>query len=252
MPGIPLTLIALLATIDPQARVMGPVPPPTAIQSGIDASWARRPLEQLVGADRQVIGRWFDGSRIVGTETATWLSPRLVAAQLGFLATTESWPEGEILHRWRLIRTALAGQHIVLIRTTAYPRQSLGDVTATAAADARFLGLAKATVNGTTTGLFTLVQRQRTRTRDELHPPRWWDMIPELTAIAPRDQRGALPYRPQLGDYYAWDTVLRVPAEAPWRGDITLKLIAPRRERTAVFAARERPAPPTPKFNLDP
>lgn len=246
MPAVLLSLAVTLAALHPEARVMGAVPPLGSVARGEDAAWAQRPLSSLEGSDRQVIGRWTNGTRRVGTETALWVSPRLIGAQLGYLAALERWPKGEVQRRWDLIRFALDGHQVVLIRTSAFPRLPFADLGERQPADDRFLaveeGLVRAGNLWATAGTPIVVRRQRARSAEELTPTPFWQVVPELASLSPRGPQVPDLVRPQLGEFTAWDSVLKVPPHTPWSGTIELRLAAPRRLRTAVFAPR---LPPT-------
>jgi len=79
-------------------------------------------IDRTLFEDRATLGTWFDGRIRRAVDTATWVSPSLVARWYGYLAERDGWSDEVIARRWADSRKRLDGRLTYVVRLAAFPR----------------------------------------------------------------------------------------------------------------------------------
>lgn len=118
-----------------------PVEPIEAeFRSGAEAARQGRPLDRLLGRDRQTLGTWFDGVRRQSIEYAIRFSPEFLSRWLGYLDCLEAWPSHERQRRWDALRRELDGKEAFFVALAAFPKTPTLDLIESAPPDVANLG----------------------------------------------------------------------------------------------------------------
>lgn len=190
----------------------GPISPPIEdVAEGMRYAGRGLSTQSVIGPNRVTVGRWFNGTRHVPVETVTWISPGLVARWLGYLARLERWKNGELQRRWDLYRLDAQGRPLFFVALSAYPKQSLLDLTDESPADTQWLALDSARImrrSGPIDGELQPIARWRARERAVIEAFEWWQNPAWAEWARPvRIAAGEAPLF-ELGDWYgAWYAV---------------------------------------------
>lgn len=218
-----------------------------------------------------MIGTWFDGSAKRDVEEAIWISPRLLSRWIGYAGAREKWTLEERRVRWEMARRVAQEKAIVVVRIASYPkvdplapdeenRPDLRDferLRILFTADGREIP-----VRQRWEGTAPFVQRRippsdwdvqaveagagpiadlRSRNRAEVERFPWHQLTPFVEAFSPTFPEE---FPPSWGGYFGnyrakWIWVEADFASRQWpRRQFEVRILSPRKERTAVFAIR--------------
>lgn len=182
---------------------------------------------------RHGLGRWHDGKQFRTTEVAVALTPKVVSRWIGWLQTTCGWGEHHVQQAWSDYLSNRKNGLIILVRLTAFPKESFLDLTEQTPPDPTDLdSLSFEAEQSRVTvpidlGINVSIRRPQP---EEVLGDRWLQLALPTILRPPYDSK----FRYPLGDYHA--RYLQLVAETTSAaGTIDVRISNKRRPRTARF-----------------